>query len=158
MNCCDSSRSAGQSGAIWAALLVLALASLSACHRSGPTTGNGIPVPGASDAQAAARALVERILADYTAAGETDPIGFLARRNDVDSTVISTLQHSMSLDPRDPLHCDAKSARDYHFEKIVSISPARWTVSMITAASNRDSFTVEFGADGKWRLVDIDCP
>ncbi len=158
MKCFDGSRSTRPSGAPLAVLLVLLLASLAACHRSGPTTANGIPVPGAADAQAAARTLVERILADYIAAGETDPIGFLARRDDVDSTVISTLQHSMSLDPRDPLHCDAKSARDYHFEKIAAISPARWTVGMITAASNRDSFTVEFGADGKWRLVSIDCP
>ena len=140
-----------------AALLVLALGSLAACNKSGPTDANGVALPSAADAQAAARKLVERVLADYAAAGETDPIGFLARRSDVDSTVVSTLQRTMSMDPRDPIRCDAKSVRDYHFEKATSVSPTRWTIGMLTAANNRDNFTVEFGADRKWRLAEIDC-
>ena len=141
-----------------AAALAITLVSLAACNKSGPTAANGVAVPSAADAQTASRKLVERILADYTAAGETDPIGFLARRDDVDSTVISALQHTMSLDPRDPLRCDAKSARDYRFEKATPVSPTRWTIGMLTTANNRDNFAVELGADRKWRLVDINCP
>lgn len=114
-------------------------------------------MPSAADAQAATRKLVETVFADYVAAGETDPIGFLARRADVDSTVVSTLQRTMSMDPRDPIRCGAKSVRDYRFEKATPVSPTRWTIGMLTAAGNRDNFTVEFGADGKWRLADIDC-
>ena len=141
-----------------AASLALALVSLPACNKSGPTDANGIALPSAADAQVASRKLVETILANYAAAGETDPIGFLARRDDVDSTVVSTLQHTMSMDPRDPMRCDAKSVRDYRFEKATSVSPTRWTIGMHTAANNRDNFTVEFGADRKWRLAEIDCP
>lgn len=140
-----------------AALLVATIVSLAACNKSGPADPNHADAPSAVDAQAAARQLVERILGDYASAGETDPIGFLARRDDVDSTVVSTLQHTMSLDPRDPLRCDAKSVRDYHFENAKSVSPTRWIIGMLTAANTRDSFTVELGADGKWRLTDINC-
>lgn len=140
-----------------AALLVAAIVSLVACNQSGPTDANHAGAPSAVDAQAAARQLVERILADYASAGETDPIGFLARRDDVDSSVVSTLQHTMSMDPRDPIRCNAKSVRDYHFENAKSVSPTRWIVGMLGASSNRDAFTVELGADGKWRLTDIDC-
>jgi hypothetical protein len=132
------------------------VASLNACKQSG-ADANGIDVPNAADAQAAARALVMRILGDYATAGETDPIGFLARRADVDSVVVSTLQHTMSMDPRDPLRCDAKSVHDYQIEKATPASPARWNVGVLDAAGHRDSYTVEFGADGKWRLVDVNC-
>jgi hypothetical protein len=136
-------------------LLTTVLVALSGCGK--PAKTNGIEAPSPADAQAAARKLIERLLADYVAAGETDPIGFLARRNDVDSVVVSTLQHTMSLDPRDPLRCDAKSAHDYRFEKATSVSPTRWNVGVLDAAGHRDSYTVEFGADGKWRLADINC-
>ena len=140
-----------------AALLIAAIVSLVACNKSAPTNASHAGIPSAVDAQAAARQLVERILADYATAGETDPIGFLARRDDVDSSVVSTLQHSMSMDPRDPIRCNAKSVRDYRFENAKSVSPTRWIVGMLTSTNNRDSFTVELGADSKWRLVDIDC-
>jgi len=143
------------SGLAFVVLLTTAFVALGGCSK--PAKINGIEAPSAVDAQAAARKLIERVLADYVAAGETDPIGFLARRDDVDSVVVSTLQHTMSLDPRDPIRCDAKSVHDYRFEKATPVSSTRWNVGVLDAANHRDSYTVEFGTDGKWRLADINC-
>ncbi len=129
---------------------------LAACNRQSDNT-TFANTPASPDAQAAARKLVESVLADYAAAGNTDPIGFLSRRTDVDTTIVSTMQHDMSLDPRDPLLCGAGTAADFRFVEIKTISPTRLQVEMQNKANRHIGYTVELGPAGKWLLASMEC-
>lgn len=141
------------------AVIVFVIASallLAACNKQSDNS-TFANTPASPDAQAAARKLVEGVLADYAAAGDTDPIGFLSRRTDVDTTVVSTMQHDMSLDPRDPLLCGAGTAADFRFVEVKTISQTRLLVEMQNKANRHIDYTVELGPAGKWLLASVDC-